>query len=983
MLMLDTAFTEASKVLYSASKNFVYFKEITIVVPKSWSASSQYTTISGSASSSMDFLVDKAKAETGNTPYVHGLTACGGQGQYAHITPELMINSQSIGYGPIEKILVHEWAHLRWGVFDEYPSVEQPDIDEIEKFYNEDGTWKPIMCTDKILGLNLRDCRNSRSRCFTDPDGKPEPDCQFCVQAPNTAKASLMAYQWISSVVEFCDEDTASVNEALRHNSRAPNDQNRFCGQRSVWEVMRTHSDFNASNSAGSGTQATTPVFNVVQEGEIRLALVLDISNSMNAQIAGPSRLQLLQDSVGHFLTYAVPDNSDVGIVTFSSSAQIVTSMTTVTSDAIRQSLVQNLPSTAFGYTAIGDGLLKGLEVLNTTANLKGSIIILVTDGKENRRPLVADVLPLLVSSGVTVHSLAISSGSDSQLTSISQVTGGKSYFYSESSTSTVLHDAFAGMLEESNVPVQIDSQSVTVQGGSPVTGQFYVDSTVGLKTVLQVMVNDTSSVSVRVSGPDGTTYTDTSGPFVTSITRNVAISGTAAAGRYTYTITSDTDLKGTLSVQSGRTDTASDGLIVRSWTSGTQYSYGQNSTFRVYASVLRNKSPVLKSRITANLENEDGETATIDLKDDGVGSDLTADDGVYSGTVLPKYVTLDGRLSVKVTAANTDGTAKVLTATSGSGAAPLSGSGNTVTIGNQENFQRVSQTGEMIVQNYVPGAISDVIPPAKITTLVLTSIDDTSGVVQVTWKAVGDDVDDGTATLYDVRLSTDINSLMTNPGSASQLTSQVPTPKASGQTETYTFTLPVLARDSRTYYLAVRATDNSQNTGELSNIVSLSLVTDVNWLPTTTTPTTSTRATTVVPRSTRNSDQSVLIGLSTAACIAAIGLLLLAISMSCCFGKWKRVTSRGRYPDDVESGYTSSRRNTRGNRSRRKRGYSSQHADDIRDYKRSRHKRDYMDVYSVPDLTPYDFPYIKHGSAYSNSIPYNMYRDHAISVMQ
>lgn len=972
---IKAAFTEASRILYHASKNFVYFKDITIVVPKSWSSSGQYMTVSGSASNSMDFLVDVERPETGNTPYVHGLTECGGQGLYAHVTPELMLTSQSIGYGPIEKILVHEWAHLRWGVFDEYPTVEQPDIDEIEKFYNDAGTWKPIMCTDKIRGANLRDCSNARSRCFVDPDGKPEADCQFCVQAPNTAIASLMAFQWISSVVEFCDEDTSSVDEALRHNTLAPNDQNRFCGQRSVWEVMRTHSDFNASNTAGASSKATDPVFTVVQEGELRLALVLDISNSMNAQIVGPSRLKLLQDTVGNFLSYTVPDNSDVGIVTFSSDAQIVTPMSTVTSDAVRQSLVQDLPTTAFGYTALGAGLLKGLEVLNTTASLNGAIIVLVTDGKENRRPLVEDVLPTLVSSGVTVHSLAISSASDGQLTSISQATGGKSFFYSESTSSTVLQDAFNAILDGTDTPIQVDSQSVSVQGGTPVTGQFYIDSTLGPSTIFQAMVNDTSTASIRVTGPDGTTYTDTSGSSANSICRNVAISGTAAAGRYTYTIISDTDLKCTVSAQSKRRNSASDGLVIRSWTSNQQYSYGQASTFTVYASVLRNKSPVLRSTVTANLENEDGVTVAISLKDDGVGSDLRADDGVYSATVLPKHVSLNGRLSVKVTAASTDGSAKVLTKTSGSGAAPISGSGNPVTLGNQENFQRVSQTGEVVVADYVPGAIPDVIPPAKITTLVLTSIDDTSGVIQVTWKAVGDDVGDGTATVYDVRLSNDINALRTNPGGATQLTSQVPTPKVSGQTEVFTFTLPSLTRDGRTYYLAVRATDDSQNTGELSNIISFSLVTDVNWLPTTTPPapttTTTTTTTTVTPRLEQSSDQSVLIGLSTAAGVAALLLILFGLSLSFCLGRWKRPPPRKHINGDVESGYLSPRRHTRKARSKRKRSYHSNRTDDSRDYKRSRHKHDPFDIYSVPGVTPYDYPYTKYSSSYSDSIPY------------
>ena len=42
----------------------------------------------------------------------------------------------------------------------------------------------------------------------------------------------------------FCDKDEESVPEEERHNSVAPNAQNKLCDWKSAWEVMREHNDF-------------------------------------------------------------------------------------------------------------------------------------------------------------------------------------------------------------------------------------------------------------------------------------------------------------------------------------------------------------------------------------------------------------------------------------------------------------------------------------------------------------------------------------------------------------------------------------------------------------------------------------------------------------------------------------------------------------------------------------------------------------------
>lgn len=77
-----------------------------------------------------------------------------------------------------------------------------------------------------------------------------------------------------------------------------------------------------------------------------------------------------------------------------------------------------------------------------------------------------------------------------------------------------------------------------------------------------------------------------------------------------------------------------------------------------------------------------------------------------------------------------------------------------------------------------------DVVPPAAITDLAGTP-GATYGSVDLTWTASGDDDTDGTAKYYEVRYSTSPISDETAWSAATPITSGVPTPKPSGQTET------------------------------------------------------------------------------------------------------------------------------------------------------------------------------------------------------
>lgn len=124
------------------------------------------------------------------------------------------------------------------------------------------------------------------------------------------------------------------------------------------------------------------------------------------------------------------------------------------------------------------------------------------------------------------------------------------------------------------------------------------------------------------------------------------------------------------------------------------------------------------------------------------------------------------------------------------------------------------------IVLNYSSGAQvsatpQDGIAPATINNLAVSSF--TSNSVILTWTAVGDDGNSGTAAGYDLRYLT---SLITsaNWSSASQASGE-PAPKANGSSESMTVSG---LTNGTTYYLAIRVIDESGNISGLSNVVSL-----------------------------------------------------------------------------------------------------------------------------------------------------------------
>lgn len=114
-----------------------------------------------------------------------------------------------------------------------------------------------------------------------------------------------------------------------------------------------------------------------------------------------------------------------------------------------------------------------------------------------------------------------------------------------------------------------------------------------------------------------------------------------------------------------------------------------------------------------------------------------------------------------------------------------------------------------------VVAVTTDVTAPAKITNLSASPLSASS--IQVTWTAVGDDGNTGTATLYDVRYSKN-NITNASEFSGATVASGISAPKQAGGSES--FSISGLTAETN-YYFAVKVKDDAGNFSEMSNVAS------------------------------------------------------------------------------------------------------------------------------------------------------------------
>ncbi|KAF4021614.1 hypothetical protein G4228_013559 [Cervus hanglu yarkandensis] len=199
--------TEASTYLFHATKRRVYFRNVSILIPMTWKSKSEYLMPKQESYDQAEVIVANPYLKHGDDPYTLQYGRCGEKGQYIHFTPDFLLNNNLPIYGSRGRAFVHEWAHLRWGVFDEY-NGDQP-------FYiSRRNTIEATRCSTHITGtVVFKKCQGGS--CITRPcrrdsqTGLYEAKCTFIPEKSQTAKESIMFMQSLHSAIIQSHQSTS------------------------------------------------------------------------------------------------------------------------------------------------------------------------------------------------------------------------------------------------------------------------------------------------------------------------------------------------------------------------------------------------------------------------------------------------------------------------------------------------------------------------------------------------------------------------------------------------------------------------------------------------------------------------------------------------------------------------------------------------------------------------------------------------------
>uniref|UniRef100_A0A8D0DVM5 VWFA domain-containing protein n=1 Tax=Salvator merianae TaxID=96440 RepID=A0A8D0DVM5_SALMN len=833
---------EASSYLFNATNQRFYINSVKVVIPLTWQSKPEYGRVTTESYDKADVIVADPYLKYGDDPYTLQYGGCGEPGRYIHFTPNFLTNDSLLSvYGSRGRIFVHEWAHLRWGVFDEY-NMNAP-------FYAT-GPQKAeaTRCSAGISGQYILPLKTGKTRkCKVEHrTGLYEAGCQFIPNKVQTASSSIMYMQSLPSVTKFCDNNT--------HNIQATNMQNKLCNYRSTWEVIMDSADF-ASSSAINGP-LPDPTISLLHSQDRVVCLVLDVSGSMGSY----NRIGRLKQAAEVFIQQIIEKDSWVGIVTFQSSATIKTGLKQITSDSVRETLASYLPTTAGGGTYICGGLKKGFEVVRQRySTTEGCEIVLLTDGEDSS---ISSCFPTVQSSGTIIHTIALGPNADPGLEKLSNMTGGLNFAATDSLDTNGLIDAFSsissGSGDTTQLPIQLESKGETIAPRGWLDGTVIIDKTVGNDTFFVITWSlSTYPPGIFLKDPKGRKYSEADFTIDNTNVRSarLQIKGTAEVnpGRWTYAVMNTHSTSQVLSITvTSRTASASlPPLIVKPYMNTDNSVYP--SPVVIYAEVSQGLLPVIGANVTATVEPQTGTPVELQLFDSGTGADIQKNDGIYSAYFI--NFTLNGRYSIKVRVEGKDETVRRVRRQSQALYVPGYVEDGVVKMNaprpeanedeiqaNLGDFSRTASGGSFMVQGVPPGGPTDVFPPCKITDLAAELLDDSGDddTFLLSWTAPGDNYDIGKADRYEIKLSENPLALRNeNFHNATLVNTSELIPESAGVKQNFTFKPEKSTKENGTaLYFAIRAIDRSNNTGEVSNIARAVLFLPME-LPTTPSPTT------------------------------------------------------------------------------------------------------------------------------------------------
>nr|XP_045614382.1 calcium-activated chloride channel regulator 4A-like [Procambarus clarkii] len=741
---IQSMISSASAVLYNVTNNTLSFGEVTILVPaaaSSWPCLDLdiventrrlgWTDAHWRVGPSHPLFLDN--------PWTQQPRGCGEPGDFTYLSENfLSSNSDSVSQG---KLLIHEWAKFRWGVFEEYGHLHDPIFPSA--YRAQTSSFAPNYCSNNEVSGSFSD------QCVQ--NGKEE-DCNFTPDLASDSnvniESSLLAAPFLGTVVKFCDSSD--------HDKTVPTKHNVLCDKRSTQEVINQHEDM--QQAPGNTVASTT--FSVVRAsvpGDT-IVFVLDYSVTMTDAI---SRWAFLKDSVIQFIMVKALPQTRVGLVIFDGTLLNSHPLQVLDSVDNKNSLVDIIKNTKIGTTK--KDLLIGIQNAAQILQNENGMIVLVTENLEVYPPnpdLVAaaqghQVWPILYPNDPAFSKQAYQDLADiipgtpvliinNTLNNPCPTCG----VYQSVDNYAALTENLLQVGGNSLVKVTEDECSppnclmkLTVDNSRQYNPDAFIEVLYNfvVNNFIQLNVYDEESIPMNSSQSTSKIYKITN---LQNTTYNVNVSRPYAMS----------------SVRCSLLATPNDGMNVQVWSSKglSNLDYTKDSVPTLFAMVMKDGHHVLYADVTATVTTKDG-PKILTLKDNGAGGDTTGYDGVYSAYMVD--FSPPENVGIMVTATDNNGTARILSSVLRS--APVLGEqaccGSQLIIPDELLEDPGSFTVSSALQaGKLTGVPPDLLPPAQITDL-RSSRDDTNVILSFT--APGDHLDQGTAAYYTMKKQTYQNS--------------------------------------------------------------------------------------------------------------------------------------------------------------------------------------------------------------------------------
>ncbi|KAH8031910.1 hypothetical protein HPB51_022108 [Rhipicephalus microplus] len=609
-------FRSSSAFLHRATSGRVYFKHVIIDIPDTWTEDMKARSVSRTAFGRGDVRVRNCSRVCENRPFTKQVKLCGHRGEFIQLSSQFL-DEWSPPTMAKTHVFVHEWAHYRYGVFDEYGSR---DDDEHPLTYCHGDKVKLNSCSERIqfmVNTSMSQTCGMRKNCqFT-------KDCliEFFSPMNYTVESSIMFMPYVSNISYFCDD----IKRNRLHNSFAPNKQNKFCDGMSTWQVIMHNEDFrkfvyfHISSSALALDDNLKPV----------VVLVLDVSGSMFKH----HRLDYLKETAKGYIR-RVPDNSiQLAIVVFESTARIASCLKPVneTTRGDFIDVIQRL--TCLDGTCVSCGLYDALTVVPYDSR-EGAAFILMSDGEYQTDWSIASAAHELAEAKVKVTTIALEPTGANQLEEIARVTGGKAYAFHNLQGRTVADieaavvDATTAELDD-RVVIMIQERNFSF----PTDVNFLVDHTVGKSTTVHIrhMDRDKTAVDAWLSDPNGVAC-DACSVDRTWLSTTITIPNEPKAGNWTLHMKSPDTSAVSLYVEV-KSRARSTVLVPVTLVSEVSSPLVHVPNLAIYAHLKKGVKVVLHADVDAEVLGPiPPYLSTTPLHDDGNYPDITANDGTYSG---------------------------------------------------------------------------------------------------------------------------------------------------------------------------------------------------------------------------------------------------------------------------------------------------------------------------------------------------------------